>query len=360
MRTSFCLLIFAALGWAQQESPVLSNTDALNLFRRSMQLVESTAAAVPGLARASAPVLENVKQSFSTLERGDASNAHLTYDVLLNVRAYLSLSDTVPKPYPFPEQGRKQFLELRENVDRLESHFRGLLDRKETQLRSSDRDNLARYAEANARQPRAVDGRPRVVFLGDSITDGWRLNEYFPDRDFVNRGISGQITGQMLGRMKADVIDLHPAAVVVLAGTNDLARGIPVSTIKNNLTMIADLAQKYGIKVLMASVLPISDYHKATNPSFEQSRVRPPVRIKEINDYLKQLCADRGYSYVEYFTPMIDGGGFLMRDLADDGLHPNAKGYRVMAPVVLEAIDRAVSAPKPVAPPVKKRNRLGF
>ena len=91
--------------------------------------------------------------------------------------------------------------------------------------------------------PRPSPGRPRVVFLGDSITDGWRLNEYFSDRDFVNRGISGQITGEMLGRMKADVIDLKPEAVLVLAGTNDIARGVPLKTIEDNLAMIADLAE---------------------------------------------------------------------------------------------------------------------
>jgi len=102
---------------------------------------------------------------------------------------------------------------------KLESHFRALLDLKEAQLRNPDRDNLKRYGEVNSRLGQPSPERPRVVFLGDSITDGWRLNEYYGgDRDFVNRGIGGQITGEMLGRMKADVIDLKPRLVLVLAG----------------------------------------------------------------------------------------------------------------------------------------------
>ena len=159
----------------------------------------------------------------------------------MKLRAYLSLADAVPKPFPFPEAARQQFAELRDNSTRLDAHFRALLDQKDAQLRTSDRDELERYADANRRLP--PDPRnPRVVFLGDSITDLWRLNEYFPDRDFVNRGISGQITGEMLARIKADVLDLHPEAMLILGGTNDLARGIPLTAIENNYWMMADLA----------------------------------------------------------------------------------------------------------------------
>ena len=112
--------------------------------------------------------------------------------------------------------------------------------------------------------------------MGDSITDGWRLNEYFGDRDFVNRGISGQITGEMLGRMKEDVINLKPKAMLVLAGTNDFARGIAIRTIEDNLSMMADLAVSNGIQPLFASVLPISDYHRDVNPTYAQSIRRSP------------------------------------------------------------------------------------
>jgi lysophospholipase L1-like esterase len=149
-------------------------------------------------------------------------------------------------------------------------------------------------------------GRTRIRFLGDSITDCWRLNEYFPNRDFVNRGISGQITAEMLDRMKADVIDLKPAAMLVLGGTNDIARGVPLSTIENNLTMIADLADHYKIKPLFASVLPISDYHKDVNPNYEMTRTRPPATIRALNEWIKSLSTARNFVYLDYYSEMVD------------------------------------------------------
>ena len=145
---------------------------------------------------------------------------------MANVRAYLALSDALPKQYPFADTAVKQVAELRDAMNRMDADFQALLDRKDGQGRNADRDNLKRYAEENARLGPPSAQTPRIVFLGDSITDGWRLSEYFSGRDFVNRGISGQITGEMLGRMVADVINLKPAAMLVLAGTNDMARGV--------------------------------------------------------------------------------------------------------------------------------------
>jgi lysophospholipase L1-like esterase len=202
-----------------------------------------------------------------------------------------------------------------------------------------------------------VAGKPRVVFLGDSITDGWRLNEYFPEKDYVNRGISGQITSQMLGRMKADVLDLHPEVVVLLGGTNDLARGIPVDAVTGNIAMIADLCAYNKIKLIVASVLPISDYHMHVNPAFEMSKRRPPQQIEAINSWAKQFAERRGIGYLDYAAAMRDERGMLKADLADDGLHPNAAGYRVMAPLVQAAIDQVV---KPAAPATKKKKKLPF
>lgn len=179
-----------------------------------------------------------------------------------------------------------------------------------------------------------------MVFLGDSITAGWRLKEYFPDRDVLNRGIGGQVTGEMLGRFKTDVIDLKPAAVLILAGTNDLARGTPIEIIENNLAMMADLAGHHKIKVAIASVLPVSDYHKQKNPAFEMTRRRPPQLINALNAWIRNLCQARGYVYIDYAAQLTDGSGFLREDTADDGLHPNALGYRLMAPVAQETMAR--------------------
>ncbi|MEX2260484.1 MAG: SGNH/GDSL hydrolase family protein [Bryobacteraceae bacterium] len=342
-----CAILLSVAALPGQDTALLANRESLQLFRRLVQLMEATTIAMPELARAGAPVLENSRQALNTLESA-AGQQHsgLTLRFLENVRAYLALAGAVPKPFPFPEEARRQFGELRDSADRVESHFRALLDRKESQLRSPDRDNLARYAEANARLGPPAAGRNRVVFLGDSITDGWRLNEYFTGRDFVNRGISGQITAQMLGRMKADVIDLKPEAVLVLAGTNDLARGVPLGAIQNNLAMIADLAEAHKIKPLLASVLPISDHHQSRNPQNRRSEARPPAKILELNRWIENFCRQRNYTYVNYFPHMIDQAGFLRAELADDGLHPNAAGYRIMAPVAESAIKKTVAGTK--------------
>ena len=327
-----------------QRSALLPGQEAPRLYERVIQVMESTSVAVPGLARAGAPAVENARQTLLNM-RFAGNNAALTYDFLTNLRGYLALADTVRKPYPFPEEGTRQFAELRAAAERIDAHFHAQLEQKELQLRGGDRDNLRRYTEANERLAAPTPGR--VVFLGDSITDGWRLNEYFNGRDFVNRGISGQITGEMLGRMLADVIRLQPKAMIVLAGTNDIARGVPVATIQNNLTMIADLAEFHKIKPLFASVLPISDYHKNVNPGFERHIQRPPAVILDLNRWLKSFCERRGFRYVDYYAALADKAGFLQADLADDGLHPNAQGYRLMAPLALEAIEAALKPPPP-------------
>jgi lysophospholipase L1-like esterase len=344
------------MAWAQSGGALLSNPDALKLEQRTVQLMESTGLAVPGLARAGAPALEDARQALATLGTAP-QNAGTTFTFVSDARAYLAISDTVPKPFPFPEEGRRQFGELRDAVDRLDSHFRALLDLKETQLHNPDRDNLKRYAEADEKLGAPSPQKTRVVFLGDSITDGWRLKEYYGgDRDFVNRGIGGQITGEMLGRMKADVIDLKPRLVLVLAGINDIGRGIAVSVIENNLSMIADLAEAHHIEPMFASLLPVSDYHKDVNPQYARTAHLAPAKILEVNGWLKNFCEQRHFPYVDYYAALVDTAGFMPADAADDGLHPNAKGYRIMAPIALAAIDQVA---KPEAQPAAKAKKKG-
>ncbi|MGO4880070.1 MAG: GDSL-type esterase/lipase family protein [Bryobacteraceae bacterium] len=347
MKWLACFGAAAAMAWAQSGA-LLSNADALKLEQRAVQLMESTGLAVPGLARAGAPALEDARQALANLQTAP-QNAGNTFAFLNTARAYLAISDTLPKPYPFPEEGQRQFGELRDDVDRLDAHFRALLDLKETQLHNSDPDNLKRYADANQKLGAPSPQKPRVVFLGDSITDGWRLNEYYgSDRDFVNRGISGQITDEMLARMQADVIDLKPRAVLVLGGINDIGRGIAAGAIENNLAMMADLAEAHHIVPMFASLLPVSDYHKDVNPQYARTDRLPPARILEVNAWLKSFCDQRHYVYVDYYAALVDKSGFLGAELADDGLHPNGRGYRLMAPVALAAID-SVAKPEVVA-----------
>ncbi|MBS1873134.1 MAG: hypothetical protein JSU00_07955 [Acidobacteria bacterium] len=347
MKAVFCCLAAAVFASAQNPSALMPGAEANRVYARAIELMDSSAVAIPELNRAAAPLIENSRQALVNL-RQRPNNVAFTYSFLSNLRAYLALADAVPRPYPFPAEAGKHMVELREAADRTEAHFRASLTQREAQLRSGDRDNLARYGEANQKLAPPAAGKRRIVFMGDSITDGWRLNEYFPDSDFINRGISGQVTSEMLGRFKADVLDLKPEAVLILAGTNDLARGAALTTIQNNLAMMGDLAERRGVKVILASILPISDYHKADNPSFARSVERPPSQIRALNDWIKRTAEQRGYVYCDYFTAMVDKDGQLTADLADDGLHPNAKGYRVMAPIAQAAIAKTAAAPPPV------------
>jgi len=341
--SKIALWIASALLLFAQTDALLPAREAVKLCERVTQLMEATGIAIPELARAGAPVAENAKQALTNLRSSPGmSHAGYAYTFLSNAKAFLALSDAVPKPFPLQETTGKQLVELREASGRIEAHFRALLEQKERQLRNPDRDNLRRYAEANGNLP-APQANSRVVFLGDSITDGWRLNQYFQGRDFVNRGISGQITGEMLGRFKADVIDLKPGAFLILAGTNDLARGVRVNVIQNNLSMMVDLALAHNIKPILASVLPIHDYNKSVNPQFEQSPRRSPELIRTLNTWMERYASDKHIAYLDYYSAMVDASGFLQRELADDGLHPNSAGYRVMAPLALAAIEKTLS-----------------
>jgi lysophospholipase L1-like esterase len=342
---------------AQTTNPLLSANDANALALRISQLMESTAATLPGLVQTGAIITQNARQDVTGLQ-GNANNTPLTFDFLNQTRAYLALSEAIPKPYPMPETARKQFIELRESLQRFEAHFNALLDQKERQLRAPDRDNLRRYADANAKLNVPSPNDTRVVFMGDSITDFWRLNEYFTGREYINRGISGQVTDEILARMKADVIDLHPKAMLVLAGTNDIARGIAVKTIENNLSMIGDLCQMNGIRPVFASITPTSDYHKAENPRNEMTKTRPISTIVEVNNWLREYCRAHRYVYVDYYNPLLDSNGVLGADLSDDGLHPNPKGYRIMAPIAVKALDQALSETSAAEQPVNRKKKL--
>jgi lysophospholipase L1-like esterase len=352
----------AALLPAQVTPPaaLMNNGDVHQMCVHLTELMEAEGVAIPGLDRAAAPVVESTRQSCTQLQIQPGRASH-TYALVENVRAFLALADALPKPYPFPEAAERQFAELRSDSTRLDSHFRALAESLDRRLVSPDPANLARYAEANRKLPAPDPAKPRVVFFGDSITDYWRLNEYFPDSDYINRGIAGQTTGEMLQRFQADVAAARPQAVLILAGTNDLARNIPVAAIESNYQMLATLASASGIKVLFASVTPVDDYHKDQNPAYERTPGRSPALIRELNDWLKAYCAKQRSGYVDYFSSMVDERGQLVLDMTDDGLHPNAKGYRIMGPLASAAIQRALPAPKsqaPAAEPAKSPKRL--
>jgi lysophospholipase L1-like esterase len=207
---------------------------------------------------------------------------------------------------------------------------------------TDDYGQLARYREANAALGAPAAGENRVVFFGDSITDIWHLDQYFPGKPYVNRGIGGQTTPQMLVRFREDVIDLHPKVVVILAGTNDIAGNTgPMRNedIEANLASMAELARVHSVRVVFSSVLPVHNYTEKAKDFFAQ---RPPARILELNTWLKDYCAKNGIVYLDYFSALVDDKGLLKRELADDGLHPNEAGFKIMAPLAETSIAKAL------------------
>jgi len=208
----------------------------------------------------------------------------------------------------------------------------------------SDFGNLGRYREANAKLGPPAAGETRVVFMGDSITDGWHLEQSFPGKPYVNRGISGQTTPQMLIRFRPDVIDLDAKVVVILAGTNDIAGNTgPMTTaeIEANYLSMSELAGAHGIRVVLSSVLPVNNYTEHSKVYFP---LRSPAKIVELNRWMKNYCEQNGCIYLDYFSAMVDDKGMLRADLAEDGLHPNPKAYAMMAKLAQNAIDQALAS----------------
>lgn len=221
-------------------------------------------------------------------------------------------------------------------VDQLSRDELGYLQRS-----IADFGQLQRYRAANAALPAAQAGHPRVVFFGDSITEGWGREgstAFFPGKGYLNRGISGQTTAQMLLRFSQDVLALKPQVVVILAGTNDIAGNTgPASQamIEDNLHAMVDLAKAHGVVVVLASVLPVSDYPWLPGTT-------PAPKVRALNTALKRYADAKQLVYLDYYTPMANAAGGLDPQLAGDGVHPTAKGYAVMAPLAEAAVKRAL------------------
>ncbi len=255
---------------------------------------------------------------------------HLLTAVLLTSVAVASAQSPAPSP------GVDACAELKSQVGRLEA-------------RLQDWPVLGRYRDANTTVPTRGRDEQRVVFMGDSITDSWddpRYGGFFPGKPYVDRGISGQTTAQMVLRFRADAIALDPKVIVILAGTNDIAGNTGPTTlqaIEDNLMSMVELGRAHKMRVVLSALLPISDYEKTREGEpIIRSRQRPPQLIAALNEWMKQYAAASGVTYLDYFSAMADDKGFLKEELSDDGLHPNQKGYEVMAPLAERAIAKAL------------------
>lgn len=208
------------------------------------------------------------------------------------------------------------------------------------QARLADWPQLGYYREANAGLAPAAKGEHRVVFFGASVAEFWgkRGDVFFPGKPYINRGIGGQTSAQMLVRFRQDVIDLHPAAVVILEGTNDIAENTGLMTpemSENNWRSMAELAKANGIRVICTSITPSTDFpwHRG---------VHPAEKIRAANAWLKEYCIRHSFGYADFYPMLANAEGGMKAELTVDGVHPNAKGYAAMAPVVQSAIDEAL------------------
>jgi len=203
---------------------------------------------------------------------------------------------------------------------------------------TDDYGQLGRYRDANEKLGAPAAGEKRVVFFGDSITDIWHLDQYFPGKPYINRGIGGQTTPQMLVRFRQDVIDLHPKVVVILAGTNDISGNtgpIRDEDIEANYKSFYELARANGVRIVFSSILPVHNYTDKAKDFFAQ-------RPMSLNEWLKKYCAENKIVYLDYFPALADDKGLLKKELADDGLHPNDAGFKIMAPLAEAAIAKAM------------------
>src|SRR5437867_906978 len=207
-----------------------------------------------------------------------------------------------------------------------------------------DFGELGRYRDANAALKPPSPGENRGIFFGDSITDLWKLDEYFLDKPYSNHVIGGLHTPQKLVPLDHDAINFQPGVIVILASTNDTAGNsgpMLLEDIEANYASMADFARANGVKVVFSSVLPVHNYTPQSQDLFAQ---RSTEKILQLNRWLKDYCASNGLIYLDYFNAMVDEKGLLKRDLAEDGLHPNKAGYAIMAPLAQAAIERALAS----------------
>ena len=204
-----------------------------------------------------------------------------------------------------------------------------------------DWPNFKQFEELNTKLAKMKKNKNRVVFIGNSITIGWLQTNpnFFKDKDYVNRGISGQTTPQMLVRFRADVVDINADVVVILAGTNDIAGNTGPVTLKmiaNNLKSMTEIAQANGVKVILCSVLPAYEYPWSPGK-------KPNIQIPKLNSMINDFAKESGAFYLDYFKALNDGNNGIIKEYSNDGVHLTAKGYHVLEPMLEKALDKVLN-----------------
>ncbi|WP_316792091.1 SGNH/GDSL hydrolase family protein [Pedobacter frigoris] len=200
---------------------------------------------------------------------------------------------------------------------------------------------LRHYQKENLELPSPAKNEKRVVFLGSSIFEYWKnhMPEFFNNNAYIDRGISGQISPQLLIRFRQDVIDLKPKAVVILAGSNDIAGStghVTNEVIMNNIRSMSELAKLHGIKVILCAYLPVFEY------PWRKELEQPAEKIKSLNREIEQYAKDNKFTLLDYFTPLVDERGGQRKELTLDGVHPNLEGYKIMAIATEKAIEKTL------------------
>jgi len=208
---------------------------------------------------------------------------------------------------------------------------------QEEEQENLDWPALSKYKKDNHELKLKSNSGKRIVFMGDSITEGWSgiYPDFFQNKNYINRGISGQTTPQMLIRFRADVVDLNPSIVIILAGTNDIAENTGPSNVKmitDNIFSMSELAMAHKIKVILCSILPVYTYSWKDIPD-------PPSYIAEVNNMLKSYCVNHNLQYVDYFSSMANEKKGLGKELSEDGVHPNEKGYKIMSKIIQNVLE---------------------
>ena len=209
------------------------------------------------------------------------------------------------------------------------------------ELYAQDWPNFNRFRQDNYQVGMPSEGENRIVFMGNSITEGWsdHYPEFFNGKPYINRGITSQTTPQMLVRFRADVIDLEPKAVVILAGTNDIAGNTGPSTVKmiaDNIFSMAELAKEHNILVIISSILPVYEY------TWVERELDPVPIISRLNAMIKNYTVKHGHTYLDYYSEMVDSRMGLMEVYTPDGVHPNRDGYKVMSVLAEKAIEETL------------------